>query len=327
MTEFRFLKQEGNQYLLKQQLLRKYSVAIIGIAFGIFFFKYEMYFGAVSAILLSLFLLVYTMKSKIILDAGARTITFTRINKPDIYSFDNFQNFRMTKMKYGGFTSGSILNMVFEKDGKTKECAIWQYGPFSRSAQILCDEIRYIMADTREIKVPIEKEKVLYASEKEDIIYAPFGRGVKIDKWLILAGCLLSVAIIIWKYPLNMYDNWLFALAIGIMLIIVGTYRIFFTDGVILIFDARSRIIFKKYPYLFKVKVMDFEDAHSIITEGEDGCFCYCIARKRNVFGKNLKISESFREDKYDKERNRFEEQLLPAITKMLDASPTACGQ
>ncbi|MDR2916940.1 MAG: hypothetical protein LBV74_19275 [Tannerella sp.] len=156
--------------------------------------------------------------------------------------------------------------------------------------------------------------------EKDRISYMPYRDNLKWNAFFVFGGAIISVTTLVVKYH---PDKWTYnaqtVLVVGILIACIGLFRFFVLDGITLIFDARSRYIYKKYPLLSPFAALSFDTAHSIIIEQEYGQIYYCITRKGNLFGRNLRISTDFKENKRRADRIRFEDELLPAIADMLE--------
>ncbi len=154
--------------------------------------------------------------------------------------------------------------------------------------------------------------------ENDRISYMPYRGNLLWNALFVIGGTIISLVTLALTYPERWTNNTQTVLVIGILIASVGLYRFFFLDGVTLIFDAPSQCIYKKRPFLAPFIAMRFDTAHSIITEQEYGSIYYCITRKGNIFGKNLRISNDFKESKQRADRVKFEDELLPAIVDML---------
>ncbi len=151
MGSFKYLKKEDGKYILKKQSVMNLCLGIGCLAVGaLIIIKNSSNIGIIlfALIVVGLGLMIlYGMKSQTIFDPGLRTVTFQNRRNEAIYSFDDFQNFSMTKIKQIGITTNNMLYMVFEKDGKSLPYLIWQYGPSVRNAQKLHDEIEFVMGN------------------------------------------------------------------------------------------------------------------------------------------------------------------------------------
>ncbi len=154
--------------------------------------------------------------------------------------------------------------------------------------------------------------------EKDRISYMPYRGNLLWNALFVVGGAITSLVTLALTYPEKWSYNAQCILVVGILMAGVGLYRFLFLDGIILTFDTQSQCIYKKYPLFPPGMAMRFDAAHSIITEQEYGHFYYCITRKGNIFGKNLRISTDFKERKRRADRVKFEDELLPAIMDML---------
>ncbi len=154
--------------------------------------------------------------------------------------------------------------------------------------------------------------------EKDTIAYKPYYKNRIWNMLFVNGGVLVSLVTLGMAYSGKWNNNLQTIFVIGILILLIGLYRILFLDEITLIFDVKNQYIFKKYPLRQPVATMRFDEVYSIITEQENGYFYYCITRKGNIFRKNLRISTDFKENKMKSDRVEFEEQLLPAIVKIL---------
>jgi len=166
------------------------------------------------------------------------------------------------------------------------------------------------------MKTVIEKDRVAYKPDQNSRVYIFFITVTGILS--ILAGLVLmklnhpSFEAALWNsyYPL--------LIVFGTPLTCYGVYRIY-ANEVVLVFDVQKQYIFKKYPFLPAIKVMQFNAADSIQISQEDNSIEYFLVKKGNVFGKNLRISNVFPIDAVDKKKEEFETRILPAIVEILN--------
>jgi len=166
------------------------------------------------------------------------------------------------------------------------------------------------------MEIVIKKDRIAYKPDQSSRVYIFF---ITVTGILaIVAGLILmksmypSFEAALWNsyYPL--------LIVFGTPLTCYGIYRIY-ANEIVLVFDAQKQYIFKKYPFLPAVKVMQFNAADSIQTSQEDNSIEYFLVKKGNVFGKNLRISNVFSIDEIGGKKEEFETRILPAIVEMLN--------
>ncbi len=149
MESFKYLKEEDGKYILKNQSIMNLCLGVGSLAVAaLIVFKNPSSTGAILfAIIVAGLggLILYGMKAQAVFDPSSRTVTFRNRRNEMIYSFDDFQNFSMTKVKQIGITTNNMLYMVFEKNGKSMPHLIRQYGPIAKKSQQLYDEIEFVM--------------------------------------------------------------------------------------------------------------------------------------------------------------------------------------
>lgn len=128
MNNYKFYKQEGNQYIFKNQPVFITVLCIIFlIVAGLLFNSVRILSYVIIAVVL--LILVNFFTKKFIIDMDRMTITgkHTIFVPARTYPIENFRNFHVLATKYMGFiTTNVMLSMYFEVDGKEKQLTIGQ---------------------------------------------------------------------------------------------------------------------------------------------------------------------------------------------------------
>lgn len=128
MNNYQFYKQEGNQYIFKNQPVFVSVLCIIFLIIAGLIFN-SVRTGSYIIIAVVALILVNFFTKKFIIDLDRKTITgkhsiFVPVRT---YSIENFRNFHVLATKYMGFiTTNVMLSMYFELDGKEKQLTIGQ---------------------------------------------------------------------------------------------------------------------------------------------------------------------------------------------------------
>ncbi|MGE8554140.1 MAG: hypothetical protein ACN6OB_09475 [Chryseobacterium jejuense] len=128
MNSYKFYKQEGNQYIFKNQpvfvsVLCLFFLIIAGLVFKDV--------RVLSLVLIALVVLIAInfFTKKFVIDMDRKTITgkHTIFVPARTYDLKDFTNFHVLATKYLGFiTTNVILSIYFEVDGKEKHLTIGQ---------------------------------------------------------------------------------------------------------------------------------------------------------------------------------------------------------
>ncbi|HVI44497.1 MAG TPA: hypothetical protein VM802_06495 [Chitinophaga sp.] len=131
--------------------------------------------------------------------------------------------------------------------------------------------------------------------------------------WLIYA-LLLPVAFFVdvpVKYKYIFYS----ILGISILWFI---FDYFFKARISIIFNHHQKTIYKKYPFLFRHKLLAFEEACITTVDIPEG-ICYAVACKNNRYGKYYPISDYFSDNRKGRaEQEQFEKEILGVIEDLL---------
>ena len=128
MNNYKFYKQEGNQYIFKNQpvfvmVLCIFFLIVAGLLFNSVRTLSYVLIAVVVLILINFF------TKKFIIDMDRMTITgkHTIFVPARTYPIENFRNFHVLATKYMGFiTTNVILSIYFEVEGKEKKLTIGQ---------------------------------------------------------------------------------------------------------------------------------------------------------------------------------------------------------
>ncbi|MFP8895284.1 MULTISPECIES: hypothetical protein [Chryseobacterium] len=128
MNNYQFYKQEGNQYIFKNQPVFVSVLCIIFLIVAALIFNSLRTFSYVIIATVVLIMINFFTK-KFIIDMDRKTVTgkhsiFVPVKT---YPIENFRNFHVLATKYMGFiTTNVMLSMYFEVDGKEKQLTIGQ---------------------------------------------------------------------------------------------------------------------------------------------------------------------------------------------------------
>ncbi|MCS4304971.1 MULTISPECIES: hypothetical protein [unclassified Chryseobacterium] len=128
MNSYKFYKQEGNQYIFKNQPVFVSVLCLFFLIIAGWIFKDV---RILSLILIALVVLIAInfFTKKFIIDMDRKTITgkHTIFVPAKTYDLKDFTNFHVLATKYMGFiTTNVILSIYFEVEGKEKHLTIGQ---------------------------------------------------------------------------------------------------------------------------------------------------------------------------------------------------------
>lgn len=128
MNSYQFYKQEGNQYIFKNQPVFVSVLCIFFLIIAGLIFKDVQILSLILIALVALIAINFFTK-KLIIDMDRKTITgkHTIFVPARTYDLKDFTNFHVLATKYMGFiTTNVILSIYFEVDGKEKHLTIGQ---------------------------------------------------------------------------------------------------------------------------------------------------------------------------------------------------------
>lgn len=128
MNNYKFYKQEGNQYIFKNQPVFITVLCIIFLIVAGLLFNSVRTLSYVIIAVVALILVNFFTK-KFIIDMDRMTITgkHTIFVPARTYPIENFRNFHVLATKYMGFiTTNVMLSAYFVVDGKEKQLTIGQ---------------------------------------------------------------------------------------------------------------------------------------------------------------------------------------------------------
>lgn len=128
MNSYKFYKQEGNQYIFKNQPVFVSVLCIFFLIIAGLIFKDVQILSLILIALVALIAINFFVK-KLIIDMDRKTITgkHTIFVPARTYDLKDFTNFHVLATKYMGFiTTNVILSIYFEVDGKEKHLTIGQ---------------------------------------------------------------------------------------------------------------------------------------------------------------------------------------------------------
>lgn len=128
MSSYQFYKQEGNQYVFKNQPVFITIVCLIFLIIAGFIFNSARTVSLIMIAVVALIVINFFTK-KFIIDMDRKTITgkHTIFVPSRTYDIKDFTNFHVLATKYMGFiTTNVILSIYFEVDGKEKYLTIGQ---------------------------------------------------------------------------------------------------------------------------------------------------------------------------------------------------------
>ncbi len=128
MNSYKFYRQEGNQYIFKNQPVFIIILCLFLLIIAGFIFNNA---RTVSLIIIAVVVLIVInfFTKKFIIDMDRKTITgkHTIFVPSKTYDIKDFTNFHVLATKYMGFiTTNVILSVYFEVDGKEKQLTIGQ---------------------------------------------------------------------------------------------------------------------------------------------------------------------------------------------------------
>lgn len=146
MNSYQFYKQEGNQYIFKNQPVFITILCLIFLVIAGLIFNSA---RTVSLIMIAVVVLIIInfFTKKFIIDMDRKTITgkHTIFVPAKTYEIKDFTNFHVLATKYLGFiTTNVILSVYFEVDGKEKHLTIGQ-ALTQRGIQKMVNETEDIM--------------------------------------------------------------------------------------------------------------------------------------------------------------------------------------
>ncbi|MGH1520497.1 hypothetical protein [Chryseobacterium sp. JK1] len=128
MNNYKFYKQEGNQYVFKNQPVFITILCLIFLVIAGLIFNSARTFSYIIIALVVLIMINFFTK-KFIIDMDRKTITgkHTIFVPERTYPLENFTNFHVLATKYMGFiTTNVMLSIYFEVDGKEKKLTVGQ---------------------------------------------------------------------------------------------------------------------------------------------------------------------------------------------------------
>lgn len=146
MNSYKFYKQEGNQYIFKNQPVFISVLCLIFLVIAALIFNNA---RTVSLIMIAVVILIAInfFTKKFIIDMDRKTITgkHTIFVPERTYDIKDFTNFHVLATKYMGFiTTNVALSIYFEVDGKEKQLTIGQ-ALTQRGIQEMVNETEDIM--------------------------------------------------------------------------------------------------------------------------------------------------------------------------------------
>ncbi|UHO37498.1 hypothetical protein H5J24_17650 [Chryseobacterium capnotolerans] len=128
MNSYQFYKQEGNQYVFRNQPVFITVLCLIFLIIAGVIFNSARTFSFIIIAVVALIIINFFTK-KFIIDMDRKTITgkHTIFVPARTYDIKDFTNFHVLSTKYMGFiTTNVILSIYFEIDGKEKHLTVGQ---------------------------------------------------------------------------------------------------------------------------------------------------------------------------------------------------------
>lgn len=128
MNSYKFYKQEGNQYIFKNQPVFVTVLCLFFLIIAGLIFNNARTFSLIIIAVVALIVINFFTK-KFIIDMDRKTITgkHTIFVPARTYDMKDFTNFHVLATKYMGFiTTNVVLSIYFEVDGKEKHLTIGQ---------------------------------------------------------------------------------------------------------------------------------------------------------------------------------------------------------
>jgi hypothetical protein len=142
-----FYLHEGNRYIVKNQKKLKICLAILFVVLGIYaYFKHE---SSLRGIIVALVLfaiagvMLAALRVKMVFDLDKRIFYIQAGSGKQTFnqSLDNFAGLELIRQfRFFGLMRNSILNVVFDVDGKTVKMPIRQFGPGQQAPQAMIEE-------------------------------------------------------------------------------------------------------------------------------------------------------------------------------------------
>lgn len=128
MNNYKFYRQEGNQYIFKNQPVFVSVLCIIFLIIAALIFNSVKTLSFIIIAVVALIIINFFTK-KFIIDMDRKTITgkHSIFVPAKTYAIQDFTNFHVLATKYLGFiTTNVMLSIYFEVDGKEKHLTIGQ---------------------------------------------------------------------------------------------------------------------------------------------------------------------------------------------------------
>lgn len=142
-----FYLHEGNRYIVRNQKKLKILLAIFFIVLGVYaYFKNE---SSLRGIIVALVLfaiagvMLAALRVKMVFDLDKRLFYIKTGSGKQTFnqSLDNFAGLELIRQyRFFGLMRNSILNVVFDADGKTTKMPIRQFGPGQKAPQAMIEE-------------------------------------------------------------------------------------------------------------------------------------------------------------------------------------------
>lgn len=151
-----FYLHEGHRYTVKNQKAMKIVLGLIFIGLGVWSLvrnDYSQRGIIIFVILLGVAGLMFmALMTRMVFDLDKRTFSIQNgSGKPRfVQSLDHFAGLELIRQyRFFGLMRNSILNVVFDVDGKTVKMPIRQFGPGSKASQAMIEETEAFLGINR----------------------------------------------------------------------------------------------------------------------------------------------------------------------------------
>ncbi len=158
-TQLKYYKQEGNVYVLRQQLLWSGCLTVFVVALGTAILVSKqppLSLGKIlfaSVFFVFALMILYRLTARVCINPRARTIsvqTGAKL-KTTVYGFEDFQKFNVNYTRINGIRTNTSVSMTFLKDGKENNVRLRQYFVVTSPIQKVIDETESILKKAVEV--------------------------------------------------------------------------------------------------------------------------------------------------------------------------------
>lgn len=153
----------------------------------------------------------------------------------------------------------------------------------------------------------------VYHHRSDKLTIQPYSH---LNKWDVIIS-IVVIGIMVYAY---LFSEWSLDLVIAILIVgVVMLLQVFVVQLLVfrrvkIVFDKRSREVYKDYGGLFKRRLYGFSEAAIIKTDTAGGAY-FGISNKKNRYGKNQVLIDP---GATNAELLQFENEILPEIERIL---------